>query len=40
MRKAAGILMIIGAVIGLGLVRVIYSLQPEWLVLSEGLIKW
>jgi hypothetical protein len=40
MRKAAGILMIIDAIIGLGLVRVIYSLQPEWLVPFEGLLKW
>ena len=40
MRKAAGILMVIGAIIGLGLVRVIYLLPPESLVPFEGPLKW
>jgi hypothetical protein len=40
MRTAAGILMIIVAVIGFILVRAIYGQPPAWAVQYEGLLKW
>lgn len=40
MRIAAGILMIISAVIGFTMVRAIYGQPPAWAVPYEGLLKW
>lgn len=40
MRTAAGILMIIGAILGFTLVRAAYARPSAWMIPYEGVVKW
>lgn len=40
MRKAAGVLMIIAAIVGFVLVRAVYTEPSAWMIPYDGVVKW